>query len=654
MDPSFHTLHLDRTAPEHHGIWSPGVRLFQQLRFRAKALVITLVFLAPLLLLGWVNASNSNERLALAQRERAGLHTLQALMPFYNAALQANAALKAQRGGQDIAGAAQLYEQQRALMQRSLAAAQADDGLQLGADGADLARQLNALGTLSLTQNNAHPDALDALISDTRKRIAAIGDASGLVLDPEIASAYLVDANVLAMPRLLADAAYLWGIGAYSVAKGALDEPAMYKRFAIASARSSGAIDDVVVSVGKSLAAEPQQPEALKVALLQGAAKFVATSDSSDYVKAADEPVDVFQRGQAAFQALTQFHSAGLSALDTLLSQREASTRRNRDLRTGFVVFCLAVAAYCFISFARNMTSGLGRVAQELRTLADGDLTAPMPRVGRDETSELTGGLQELQQSLRQIVQEVRKLSQQVQLASSTIAQGANDLSQRTETAASAIGETASAMDRMTQTFGQSADSTQQAARFAQSNASVAARGEQVIEQSVKTMDEISVASGRIGEIISVIDGIAFQTNILALNAAVEAARAGDQGRGFAVVATEVRTLAQRSATAAREIKALIVNSMERTEQGVAVVKQAGGTMTAIVENTQKVRGLLDEIAESATHQTDGMDKVNRAVAELEQATQQNAALVEETAAATSLLAQDAEQLNQAVARFRL
>jgi methyl-accepting chemotaxis protein len=252
------------------------------------------------------------------------------------------------------------------------------------------------------------------------------------------------------------------------------------------------------------------------------------------------------------------------------------------------------------------------------------------------------------------VVSQVHASSQIIQLASAEVASGNGDLSQRTENAAGSLQQTASSMEQLTATVRQSEDAARQASNLAQSASSVAQHGGQAVAQVVATMDDINASSRRISDIIGTIDGIAFQTNILALNAAVEAARAGEQGRGFAVVASEVRSLAQRSAAAAREIKSLIGASVERVETGSRQVADAGRTMGDIVDSVQRVNLIIGEISAAAADQSAGIGQVNGAVAQLDQSTQQNAALVEQSAAAAESLREEAERLAQLVATFKL
>ena len=293
--------------------------------------------------------------------------------------------------------------------------------------------------------------------------------------------------------------------------------------------------------------------------------------------------------------------------------------------------------------------------ARELAlAIAEGDLTRSVQVDGQDEAADLLRALSHMQEALRGLVGEVREASANIQLASGEVASGNLDLSNRTEQTASSLQQTAGSMQQINQSMQLSAESTRHASELALSASAVAERGGTVVHQVVSTMDEINTSSKRIADIIGTIDGIAFQTNILALNAAVEAARAGEQGRGFAVVAGEVRSLAQRSAAAAREIKTLISASVDRVDTGTRLVKDAGNTMVDIVASVQRVQDIIREITSASTEQSMGIGQINGAVGTLDQMTQQNAALVEESAAAAESLKEQATRLNAVVARFQV
>ncbi|HPA88130.1 MAG TPA: methyl-accepting chemotaxis protein [Quisquiliibacterium sp.] len=288
------------------------------------------------------------------------------------------------------------------------------------------------------------------------------------------------------------------------------------------------------------------------------------------------------------------------------------------------------------------------------RAVADGDLTVKAPVTARDEIGQMLAALDSMGDSLTRVVGRVRQNADSVATASAQIAQGNQDLSQRTEMQASALQETAASMEELGATTRQNADSARQASALALEASTVAGRGGDVVGQVVETMRGINDSSKKIADIINVIDGIAFQTNILALNAAVEAARAGEQGRGFAVVASEVRSLAQRSADAAKEIKALITASVERVEHGTVLVDQAGDTMQEIVASIRRVADIVGEISSASEEQTTGVVQAGEAISAMDRNTQQNAALVEESAAAADSLRQQAQQLVEAMSVFRI
>ena len=335
----------------------------------------------------------------------------------------------------------------------------------------------------------------------------------------------------------------------------------------------------------------------------------------------------------------------------------KASERTYNQARTTLVVvavLAIAVAIAAAVWLIRSITAPLARAVEVADRVAGGDLTAHIDVDSRDETGQLLSALQRMQQSLVRTVSVVRQNSESVASASAQIASGNNDLSARTEQQASALEETAASMEELGSTVRQNADNARTANQLAMNASTVAAQGGEVVAEVVETMKGINASSNKIADIISVIDGIAFQTNILALNAAVEAARAGEQGRGFAVVASEVRSLAGRSAEAAKEIKSLIMASVERVEQGTLLVDKAGATMTEVVTAIRRVTDIMGEISAASSEQSAGVEQVGEAVTQMDQATQQNAALVEEMAAAAASLNTQAGELVHAVAVFQL
>jgi methyl-accepting chemotaxis protein len=319
-------------------------------------------------------------------------------------------------------------------------------------------------------------------------------------------------------------------------------------------------------------------------------------------------------------------------------------------LNVSILLAIVAVGYFLAISITRPLKEAVG-VAQRV---AAGDLTAHIEPSTRDEIGDLMRALKEMNDSLLGIVGQVRVGTDTIATASGQIAAGNQDLSSRTEEQASSLEETAASMEELTGTVKQNADNARQANQLAVSASSVAVKGGSVVSQVVDTMGSINASSRKIVDIIGVIDGIAFQTNILALNAAVEAARAGEQGRGFAVVAGEVRNLAQRSAAAAKEIKTLIGDSVGKVDAGSALVGEAGKTMEEIVGSVKRVTDIMGEIMAASQEQTTGIEQINQAIAQMDQVTQQNASLVEEAAAAAESLQDQAGNLAQVVSVFKL
>ena len=375
------------------------------------------------------------------------------------------------------------------------------------------------------------------------------------------------------------------------------------------------------------------------------------------------------QKTEEAVQALTQecmplltqviAHVASFNELLKKDSAASAASAQAKYENANWLIIAISAASLAFGGFiawllTRSITRPLLEAVAVARRVAAGDLTTKFDMTNTDEAGQLLAALKQMNDSLVKVVGNVRHASDSISTGSTEIAAGNQDLSARTEQQASALEETAASMEELGATVRQNADNAKQANQLAQSASTVAARGGDAVGQVVQTMKGINESSRKIADIISVIDGIAFQTNILALNAAVEAARAGEQGRGFAVVASEVRSLAQRSADAAKEIKALISASVERVEQGTLQVDQAGATMSEVVTSIKRVTDIMAEISAASAEQSAGVSQVGDAVTEMDKTTQQNAALVEESAAAAESLKNQAQQLVATVAVFKL
>jgi methyl-accepting chemotaxis protein len=347
---------------------------------------------------------------------------------------------------------------------------------------------------------------------------------------------------------------------------------------------------------------------------------------------------------------------AGMAAVTALAWASIPEADRSVFLGSATVVIAVVmlVGLALRLTIRQGILRSIRAAAHVIGRVAEGDLTARVGIRAHGETQKMLAGLEQMTADLALLVGEVARSAHTVAAGSSRIAQGHRDLSWRTEHQASTLEETASSMEELTSTVAHNAETAREASDIARTAAELAAQGGAVVADVVRTMDGISASAGRISEISSVIDGIAFQTNLLALNAAVEAARAGEQGRGFAVVAAEVRILAQRSAEAAKEIKTLIAESVGQVKAGSRLVGDAGDTMGQIVTSARKVSELIAEIAAASKEQSAGIGQVNTAVAEMEQGLQQNAGLVQEAAQATSSLAEQADTLLRMVARFRV
>ncbi|HYS63903.1 MAG TPA: methyl-accepting chemotaxis protein [Paraburkholderia sp.] len=369
-----------------------------------------------------------------------------------------------------------------------------------------------------------------------------------------------------------------------------------------------------------------------------------------------------FQQLQARkLPSLYGAYEKAMLALEQL--QLDRGAQRYQDAQDLFYAICIAVAVGIAASLlgswigravlVRAIVNPVDATIAQFQRIADGDLTSQIVVTSNNEMGRLSAALRKMQDSLIETVNSVRQGTESIDTGVSEIASGNTDLSQRTEEQAASLEETAASIEQLTSTVKQTADNAKQASSLAQGASTLAAQGGNLTEQVVGTMHGIVDDSRRIADIVGVIEGIAFQTNILALNAAVEAARAGEQGRGFAVVASEVRSLAQRSAAAAKEIKGLIDASTARVQAGSELVERSGSTMTEIVNAISRVSSIMGEIAAAATEQSTGIDQVNLAVAQMDEVTQQNAALVEQAAAAASSLEEQARRLTSAVAVFQ-
>jgi methyl-accepting chemotaxis protein len=633
-----------------HGIWAPGVRLFRRLDFRAKALLVSIGFLVPIALLLYAYLQNVAATLTTARQERAGVAILRKLDPWViEVQRQRRMVLSGEAAKADMAAL------DAAIAPASQVVAEKPADVDVAAALAGVLRAHAALREAQASKSGAElAQPLESYVEAVRALRITVCDESQLSLDPEQTTYYLMVAGILqssdvveslSRSRVLANAAQSQGATAQEL-----------RELHDAWHDGQQALDAIKDGIARASLATPGVDKAVGLDQALAAAKAYFESSGKDWFSDAFS-ADIRQLdgpGRAAVEAMSDFARRGVDKLDELLQGRVDDGVRMRDVTLAVVVGSLLTVLYLFHSFFLVMRGGMSELERHLKAMTEGDLTTSPRPWGTDEAAMLMNALATTQVSLRGIVAEVRGASDGLVRASDEIASASRDLSQRSEEAAANLQVSASAMEEISTTVQQAAATTHTASQLAGDNARVADDGGRTIAQVISTMQEVQSSSARISDIIGVIDGIAFQTNILALNAAVEAARAGEQGRGFAVVASEVRALAQRSAGAAREIKTLITDSTERVENGTRVVGEAGHQMTELVSKAESMRSLMAEILLATQEQSAGIRQVGGSIQALDQQTQQNAALVEETAAAATSLHDQAVALAKRVARFRL
>ena len=637
---------------QYRGWLAPGVRLFRRIGFKAKALWVAVAFLIPLLLLLQFVWSSANDQMNFARSERQGVSYVRPILDLVHVAQVRRRAATA-----NASDLAELQGKVNAAFEL-VRAKQAELGKTFGVEQSFVALD-KAHATLQSQPFGASPDhTFDAhshYIAAALELVLDVADRSQLVLDPDLDTFHMMELSVLRGPVQQENTARLRGLGNLALKTGDLSPSrrdrltewkvlAGYIDHEVESAYARGIAFDPKVAGQFDMKGTDAASEAFMQAVRVQLLGSELTGDAGAFLALGNQAVDMQT-------ALTR---KVLDRLDAQLEARIARIQTSLAWQIGFVSLFLALAAFLMLSFYTVMMGGLREVAGHLDAISSGNLSTEPTPWGRDEAAQLMVSLRSMQGSLRHVVSTVLESSEQVQNSSQEIAAATHDLSHRTEQSAANLEETAASTEQIAATVKQTADTVDSAMLIVRDNAASATRGGQVIDQVVHTMSGIRGSSGKIGEIIGVIDSIAFQTNILALNAAVEAARAGEQGRGFAVVATEVRALAGRSSAAAKEIKHLISASIAQVEGGSKVVADAGATMRDIVGNADRIASLMGEIATATREQSAGVGQVGAAVQDLDKSTQQNAALVEQTAAATTTLSDQAKRLASEVGFFRL
>ena len=576
----------------YHGWLSPGVRLFRSIGFKAKATWVSTVFLIPLLMAFYFLVTASNEQVEFARSERLGVQYAKPLLALIDKAQDRRRAAT----NQD-ADLAELQAQVKSAFEK-VKAQQLESGRQMGLDKAfEAVTQAHEALLQAPTGANAdatfaaHTQLVDALLT----LMAAVADGSQLALDPELQTYHLMSMAVLRGPVQTENTAKLQALGAVSLKDGKLGKELSNQRRdqLVTGLALWGFIDkDIENSYQTVLSSDPALKDKFDMAGADEASDAFRAAAKTELMGATVEgdPAPFLALGQAAVQKQGALLNQFLDHLDAQLQVRIALLNQRLMQQVIAAGIFVGIAVYLLMAFYKVMMGGLEEVAGHLHEITLGNLTTAPKPWGSDEAAQLMVTLGEMQRSLRKVVSSVLAGSAQVDNASGEISSASMDLSQRTERSAASLEQTAASMEQIAATVRHTSDTVANASAIVRDNAVAASKGGEVIGQVVNTMNDIRASSTRIGEIIGVIDGIAFQTNILALNAAVEAARAGEQGRGFAVVASEVRALAGRSAAAAKEIKTLITTSVDQAEVGNRVVAEAGRTINDIVLNAEKHR----------------------------------------------------------------
>jgi methyl-accepting chemotaxis protein len=632
-------------------LFSPAIHLFERLRFGLKAAVISVAFAIPVLMLGVSYAVQRHEQFASLALEDEGIALARVVVDALRATDQASRETLMRASGRAATAGAPVSSSPLQGLQSAVAAHPALRDLDAALSAVQKAHDAQPSADAGVFKVYAAQSKLHASLLTLLQRTS---EAAKLSIDPDAGSHAALNIALVDAPRLTEHLGRIQALSAASSQAGK-GGPVIDQELA-----RHEALLDLFVEQLKSNTQQltTDRPELVGAFDLQPALK--ALSQARD--AATDSPggggeaqaAKVLAAGNTALEALWALQGRALAQAQSLLVERDSALTSDARRTVAVVAVCIVLATYLFIAFYLAMRASLRNVSAQVEAVGAGDLSQPAVVIGRDEIADLTLQIDAMRQRLGQTLQAVHAAADQVASASEQLSEGTDNLARRTEDTASQLQKSASAMVQMSATVSSTTDSSHQAAALAERNAEVSARGGRVISEVVQTMQGIHATSQRVGEIIGVIDGIAFQTNILALNAAVEAARAGTSGRGFAVVATEVRQLAQRSAGAASEIKRLVSASVEQTNHGAKVVQQAGDTIAEVVQNARQMAQALGAIETASREQAEGIRQVNQTVSELDAMTQNNAALVEESSAAAAAMRSQANMLAAEAGQFKL
>ncbi|MFI4869086.1 MAG: methyl-accepting chemotaxis protein [Steroidobacterales bacterium] len=637
-------------------------RWIRNLNFSTKLVVVAIVALVPMIALAMLFLSGEQKDINIARRELSGLHRYQSLeamlLPLGMHEVWSTAAA-AGAGVSDRLQAASA-EVARAVSQQD--ASNDDYGAPAGEDARRWNDVKSAWNALAATRPSSSADVLrlhDALRQKILDYRDYIWSTSGLALDSDPAAYFIINAAMVQIPGY---ESYLTEMRSHAAAVGVAGKatPADVQEIARTEVLAQHALESIEADIrhaGEGAAAGQAMPAGAEQSMQQVRSEFEAFGK---YVRqsvaggTSDGLEDVVKNTAQVTVAIGGFHASMQQAAQQRVQSVSDRLRRTRNVMLLLVVAALLVGAGCFGIVIWTTVSGMNETVTVVSRLAEGDYTQEITVQGSDELARTMRALHIMQSKLTGVLSGVKESSLMVATAARQIAAGTSDLSARTEQQAANLEETASSMEAMTSTVKQNADNAKLANKLAQAARDQAEQGGSIVEQAVGAMGAIDTASKKIADIISVIDEIAFQTNLLALNAAVEAARAGDQGRGFAVVASEVRSLAQRSASAAKEIKDLIHDSVAKVGEGSRLVSESGQHLGDIVASVKKVSDVVGEISNASQEQASSAEEISRAVLQMDESTQQNAAMVEQASAAAASMNDQAARLSQLTAFFKL